>query len=181
MRRAGRAARRAVDAVRTATSLAALAVAAVLGLAGDAVDAGGATGPDEQTVARLFAFAGGRLTATAAAVPVDRYPITTRPDGSWRTTSASDWTSGFFPGALWLQYARTLDPSFRREAERRQAGIEGWKTRTTTHDLGFMFLSTYGNAYRLTGEDPYRQVVLTAAGSLAQRYVPSVGSIRSQN
>jgi unsaturated chondroitin disaccharide hydrolase len=44
------------------------------------------------------------------------YPSTTRPDGRWNTTGASSWTSGFFPGALWLMYQRTADSAWRAAA-----------------------------------------------------------------
>jgi len=95
------------------------------------------------------------------------------------STDASAWTGGFFPGALWLMYQQTGDPSWRTAAEIRQAGIESQKTRTSTHDLGFMLFTSFGTAFRLTDHDPYRQVVLTAAASLAKRYSSVVGCIKT--
>ena len=120
-----------------------------------------------------------KLTLTSSALAATAYPHYTRPSGTWLTTPASAWTSGFFPGSLWLQYQQTGAPSWRAEAEARQAGVEAQKDDTSTHDVGFKVFNSFGNGYRLTGNDAYRQVVLTAARSLATRYNPTVGMIRS--
>ena len=37
------------------------------------------------------------------------YPRSTNPDGTIKRVTASDWTSGFFPGSLWLMYENTKD------------------------------------------------------------------------
>ena len=42
-----------------------------------------------------------------------------------------------------------------------------------------MVFAPFGNAYRLTGTDAFRQVSLTAADSLSQRYNGKVGALRS--
>src|SRR5690242_4102993 len=56
-------------------------------------------------------FAEAQLHRTADALdPLDGYPRVTGSDGGWRTTSAREWTSGFFPGELWYMYQRTGDP-----------------------------------------------------------------------
>jgi unsaturated chondroitin disaccharide hydrolase len=128
-----------------------------------------------------FAFAGQQLGAMTGTIPTDRYPDYTDPDTEvWVNTSAGAWTSGFFPGALWLMYQQTAQPTWRSQAQTRQAGIESQKTRTSTHDLGFMLFNSFGHGYRLTGNDAYRQVVLTAARSLATRYSPIVGCIKTE-
>jgi unsaturated chondroitin disaccharide hydrolase len=99
--------------------------------------------------------------------------------GPWNTTGASSWTSGFYPGMLWQTYARTGDSAWRDAAEARTAGIESQKTNDGTHDLGFMVGIPFGLGYELTGNAAYKDVVLTAAGTLATRYSPVVGAIQS--
>ena len=131
--------------------------------------------------AGIFAFAGRQLEASAISIPENRYPYYTSSDGTWVVTGPGTWTSGFFPGSLWLMYERTRDASWKMKAAARQAAIEPQKTVTTKHDLGFMLYTSFGNAYRVTGNDRYRQVVLTAAGSVATRYNGTVGAIRSWN
>jgi unsaturated chondroitin disaccharide hydrolase len=124
-------------------------------------------------------FAAQQLAAMIHTLPTTSYPTTTNSQGQWQTTSAGSWISGFFPGSLWFMYERTSDTAWRGNAQAWQAGIESQKFTTTTHDLGFMIFNSFGNGYRLTGDEAYRQVVLTAAGSLATRYSPVVGCIRS--
>jgi len=124
-------------------------------------------------------FAAQQLDKTARAIAIDRYPSQTSSTGAWSTTGPSSWTSGFFPGELWLMYERTGDPLWRTRAESWTKGIAGQRSRTDTHDLGFMFMSSYGNGYRLTANDAYRQTLLAAAGSLAKRYDPDVRCVRS--
>lgn len=132
-------------------------------------------------VARDLAFASTQLKRTLSEVPIGSYPIETRSDGRWDTTSAGWWTSGFLAGNLWEMYEATGDPYWRTVAQQRQAGVEYRKNDTGTHDLGFLIFDSFGNGFRLTGTDSYRQVVLTAANSLATRYNPVVRAIRSWN
>ena len=132
-------------------------------------------------VSRAFAFGRQQLLATTRRIADTRYPDYTYMDGVWITTEAKGWTSGFFPGSLWLAYEQTGDPDLLGAAKRWTANLEEQQWNTSTHDVGFMIFSSYGNGYRLTGDNKYRQVVLNAAASLASRYSPTVGSIRSWN
>jgi unsaturated chondroitin disaccharide hydrolase len=50
---------------------------------------------------------------------------------------------------------------------------------TTSHDIGFEIFTSFGNGYRVTHDDAYRRVILQAAASLATRYDPAVGAVRS--
>ena len=58
-------------------------------------------------------------------------------------------------------------------------GLEPAKTMTGTHDLGFMIFDSFGHGYLLTGNAHYRDVVMTASRSLATRFNPAVGAIKS--
>jgi unsaturated chondroitin disaccharide hydrolase len=90
-----------------------------------------------------------------------------------------DWTSGFFPGALWLLYDSTHEAKWRAAASAYTARLEREKDNRGTHDLGFMLYTSYGNGFRLTGDPHYRDVLLTGAESLATRFNPVVGCINS--
>jgi unsaturated chondroitin disaccharide hydrolase len=138
-----------------------------------------AADPLDPTIQHAVQFAAQQLNATAGTLATNRYPSATTSTGSWSTTGASGWTSGFFPGALWLMYQQSNDPAWRTRAQTWQTALEGQKTDTSTHDIGFKIFTSFGNGYRLTGNEAYRQVLLTAAGSLAKRYDPDVGCIRS--
>ncbi|MDQ3098132.1 MAG: glycoside hydrolase family 88 protein [bacterium] len=119
--------------------------------------------------------------STVQTVAKTAYPVRTDPNGAWITTSASSWTSGFFPGTLWYLYDYTKNPIWSTRAQQWQSGIESQKVDTSTHDLGFMLFNSYGNGYKLQSNESHKQVVLTAANSLSQRYSPVVGAMRSWN
>jgi unsaturated chondroitin disaccharide hydrolase len=156
-----------------------VAVAAALLSVALTAPASTAAGPSASVVASDLDFARAQLRATAAAVGPTAYPYRTASTGAWETREPSWWTSGFYPGSLWLEYGDTADPWWRAEAERRQAGLESQKSNRSTHDVGFLIMSTYGNAHRLTGLEAYRKVVVDAAASLASRYSSIVGCTRS--
>jgi hypothetical protein len=111
--------------------------------------------------------------------PANGYPRSTRPDGSWDQQSYRQWTSGFFAGTLWYLYEDSHDSAWRALAEKWTDGLEPAKTMTGTHDLGFMIFDSFGHGYLLTGNPHYRDVVMTASRSLATRFNPKVGAIKS--
>jgi len=138
-----------------------------------------AADPLDSIVQHDLQFAAQQLDAMARTIATNRYPSTTSSSGSWNTTGASDWTSGFFPGSLWYMAQQSGDPTWKSRAASWTAGLESQKNDTSTHDVGFKIFTSFGNGYRVTGNESYRQVILTAAGSLAKRYDPDVGCIRS--
>lgn len=111
--------------------------------------------------------------------PADGYPHSYNVGQSVVTVNSSDWTSGFFPGILWYTYEYTKNPTWKKHAEDWTAGLEGEKNNTTTHDLGFILYTSFGNGYRLTQNAKYKSILLKGAKSLASRYNPNVGCIRS--
>ena len=91
------------------------------------------------------------------------------------------WTSGFFPGSLWLLYEHTGDEQLRQYAEHFTSRLVPLKDYKNTHDLGFMIFCSFGNGYRLTGNEEYKDVINEASASLVTRFNPVVGCIRSWN
>jgi len=90
-----------------------------------------------------------------------------------------DWTCGFFPGSLWFMYEFTKNDKFKQEAEYYTKLNDKSQYRKDTHDLGFMLYCSYGNAYRITGDESYKKVLITGAKSLSTRFHPKVGLIKS--
>ncbi len=127
-------------------------------------------------------FARQQLTNTVIEIgDTTRYARSTVSDCSWGTKSAGSWASGFFPGCLWYMYEWTSDINWKNRAQSWTAGMEGQKYDTGTHDVGFQIFCSFGNGYRLTGNAAYFDVINRAAQSLATRYNPTVGCIRSWN
>lgn len=87
-------------------------------------------------------------------------------------TSGSDWwCSGFFPGVLWLLYDNNNETKeLRKYASEFTNRLSEEQFNTSTHDLGFMLYCSYGNAFRITGEDSCKSVLINGANSLSSRY-----------
>ena len=98
---------------------------------------------------RVLEYTEVRLLATDAALAPPAYPVRTKPDGSWLTVGADDWTAGFYPAALWRTYERTRDPAWRQRAQTWQAGLASETTHDST-DLGFKIFDTFGVGYQLS-------------------------------
>jgi hypothetical protein len=90
-----------------------------------------------------------------------------------------DWTSGFFPGSLWLIYEQTNNPDFRAAAEDFTGRLKSVRTFTGHHDVGFMLGCSYGEGWRITHDPAYRDVLIQGARSQAARFSPATGLIRS--
>ncbi len=106
-------------------------------------------------------------------------PRTVDEKGHLKMVRSRDWTSGFFPGELWYMYEYTRDIEWKNQAETFTASLEKEKNNKGTHDLGFIIYNSFGNGLRLTGNDSYSAIILDAAYSLASRYKPNAGIIRS--
>ncbi|WP_321333905.1 alginate lyase family protein [uncultured Bacteroides sp.] len=106
-------------------------------------------------------------------------PRSIEKDGSLRLVAPRDWCSGFFAGSLWQMYAYTHSNYWRQQAVSYTWPIEEMKLHKGTHDLGFVLYSSFGQAYRLTGEQSYKDVIVQAAKTLSTRYNPKVKALRS--
>ncbi|KAJ3545288.1 hypothetical protein NM208_g2586 [Fusarium decemcellulare] len=129
--------------------------------------------------------------------PPNLYPEYTKPGGTRYVYREQDfWTSGFFPGSLYLLLER----------ERKYKGPMGWlgqrsntphlmqlefackwwtvnlhqnSSLSTTHDLGFMIFPWARPAWELNHDELAYNTIIRASKTLASRYVPEVGAIRS--
>ncbi|WP_388020360.1 glucuronyl hydrolase [Gelatiniphilus marinus] len=89
------------------------------------------------------------------------------------------WTSGFYPGVLWYAYNVTGNKRWKDEAIKRTEVFEDFKNITEHHDIGFMMFPAYGLGYQIGDKKEYKDILLTSAASLASRFNPKVGTIRS--
>jgi unsaturated chondroitin disaccharide hydrolase len=58
---------------------------------------------------KVVKFCSQKLLTCINEIPEGKYPIRTKGQGEWKLTEPSEWTSGFFPGCLWL--INELDPN----------------------------------------------------------------------
>ena len=120
-----------------------------------------------------------KLMAECLWAEKEKMPRTIGKDGKLLTASIHWWTSGFFPGVLWYLYEETQNDSIRQYAEDYTWRVKDIQYTTNNHDVGFMLNCSFGNGYRLTGNEEYKKVLLQGAESLSTRFNPIIGCIRS--
>lgn len=130
-------------------------------------------------------FAAQQLKAALASGNPLAYPAKGKPNAphDW-ITKPNDWTSGFFPGMLWMVGQRTADTELLNAAAAYTAGRASEASNTGTHDVGFMVFDSFGKGLEYGGLNAsataaYRKIVLQAADSLASRFSDKVGMTRS--
>jgi unsaturated chondroitin disaccharide hydrolase len=108
-----------------------------------------------------------------------QHPKVTDEYGTWKMTARSGWTSGFFAGCLWLLSDLTGETKWQEPAERWTLDLAPEQYDSGDHDIGFRIMCSFGQGLRLANREEYKSVLFNAAGSLAKRYDPGIGCIRS--
>jgi hypothetical protein len=96
-------------------------------------------------------------------------------------SESKSWTSGFYPGSLWYTYLYTGNEEIKALAEKNTEKLYIETQIVRSHDIGFMVNCSYGNAYRITGDEKYREPFINAAHLLTTRFNPTVGLTLSWN
>ncbi|NQU52467.1 MAG: glycoside hydrolase family 88 protein, partial [Bacteroidetes bacterium] len=117
-------------------------------------------------------------TITALHTP-DMVSPRTVEDGALKLVPARDWTSGFFPGNLWMMYELTGDEKWKDQALQFTLSLEQEKWNGRTHDSGFKMYCSFGQAIKYTNNSAYRDILIQSAKTLSARFNPVVGCIRS--
>ncbi len=113
-------------------------------------------------------------------LPKDKYPKTYYADKDKLETSGSGWwCSGFYPGTMLYLDEAVKSPVLETEIDRILQDLKREQFNTTTHDLGFMMFCSFGNANRLNPKPEYAEILMNSAKSLASRFDPNVGCIKS--
>lgn len=113
------------------------------------------------------------------------YPLHTK-DGMWAHEGEiwTRWSDGFLPGMMWI-FAKRAEPDsaeakfWYENAVRYTTPLEPRKKNRESHDLGFLFLSTYYRWYRLRHEPAKRDVIIDAGSILATRFNEKGGYLKS--
>ena len=92
---------------------------------------------------------------------------------------SKDWTSGFYPGNLWLLYQLTGDERFKEHATKWTALVEEEKYNDRTHDMGFKIYCSFGRGTKVQPNESYDNIIVESAKTLSTRFNKNVGSIRS--
>jgi hypothetical protein len=154
----------------------------------------GARTPKEETMAqlseRVFTLAQTQAVYMDSLLPEGRCPRTFQGD-TLTTSDIGWWTSGFYPGVLWLTYMDTDDIAFRDLAIKHTLPLAGLLERETDHDIGFQLMSSFGLWFSVDKVNPreddalsrteIQEILRKGAAKLADRFIPSAGIIRSWN
>ncbi len=141
---------------------------------------------EKQKMAKLikenFAFADSQYQVMMQLIPADKLPQSFDPlTNKVNTREIQWWCSGFYSGSLFFIYEQTKNEKIKKEAERALELLVPNQYFTDNHDLGFMMFNSFGNAYRVTQNEKYKQYILNSAKSLSTRYRPEIKSIQSWN
>lgn len=107
-----------------------------------------------------------------------RFPKTYA-NGKLETSNSGWWCSGFYPGTLLFLYNENKDATLLTEANRMMDELAKEQYNKSTHDLGFMMYCSFGNAQKTEPSEVYKQILINSAKSLATRFDPKVGCIKS--
>jgi len=119
------------------------------------------------------------LSQEAGSMEEKVFPRSLDRSGAIRYVGKEDWTSGFYPGVLWLMYELTGKTTWKTEAINYTELLESEKMNASNHDLGFKMMSSFGNGYRLAHNNKYRETLIQSARTLITRFNENVGCIRS--
>lgn len=100
-------------------------------------------------------------------------------NGKLKMVPSRDWTSGFFPGNLWMMEELTGDKKWQKTALEYTLPLKKEQWNGGTHDMGFKMFCSFGKAYKITGKPEYRKILIQSAYTLATRFNAKVGCIRS--
>lgn len=137
--------------------------------------------PMEHLIDRVFAVAKEQCVEMDSHLTDNTLPRTLSADGKLVTSSRFWWCSGFYPGSLWYVYEYTKNEKVKELAIKNTLKLDSVQYVTRDHDVGFQLNCSYGNAFRLTGNPAYEQVLYRGALSLASRFSAKTGVIRSWN
>jgi len=117
-----------------------------------------------------LAFAEEQFKALVETYP-DFFPMYTMA-GHWNHGGETwtNWCEGFLPGTLWLLHNLTGRRYWREKAEHYSTLLQHRKSDRKVHDLGFVFMSSYGRWYELTHEPELREILIEAGQTLALRF-----------
>ena len=109
--------------------------------------------PMEALIDRVFTVAEQQYTTMDTRLTEKTLPRTLSADGEFVPSNIYWWCSGFYPGSLWYIYEYTGNEAVKTLAEKNTLKLDSIQYVTRDHDVGFQLNCSYGNAFRLTGNE----------------------------
>ena len=130
----------------------------------------------ESALSRTVEVAAKKLERTCENWPVGLAAPVYTVDGKWYRAESlwTDWTPGFLAGQMWILAGLLGDGRWRSRAEEYSQALRVRRFDRDVHDLGFIFLSSYGRWWEAlssedSSDDPMRELVeetLVTAGTV---------------
>lgn len=133
----------------------------------------------DAVIDRVFRVAEQQYIAMDTRLDNKTMPQSITRDSTFKSSTIYWWCSGFYPGSLWYIYEYTQNDVIKLLAEKNTLKLDSIQYITHDHDVGFQLNCSYGNGFRLTGNGDYEKVLYQGARSLATRFNPATGVIRS--
>lgn len=112
----------------------------------------------------------------------EEYPTPATKDNVYPIMDNTEWTNGFWTGALWLAYEYTRDAKIEALAH---TNVESFLDRINKrieldhHDLGFLYTPSCMAEYKINNNPQAREASLKAADKLVERYQEKGGFIQA--
>ena len=103
----------------------------------------------------------------------------TNREGEFVAGQPFQWTAGFYPGTLWYLYENFGGQDVYDAAVEMTERMRGQQYNCNTHDIGFMMFCSFGQKRRVCADATCDSVIVNSAKSLASRFNPTTGCIRS--
>ena len=129
--------------------------------------------------ARVFTVAEQQYLTMDTRLESTTLPQSIAPDSTFKSSTIYWWCSGVYPGSLWYIYEYTQNEAVKTLAEKNTLKLDPIQYVTNDHDVGFQLNCSYGNGFRLTGNEDYKKVLYQGAQSLATRFSSVTGVTRS--
>ena len=120
--------------------------------------------------ARVFTVAEQQYLTMDTRLEVTTLPQSIASDSTFKSSTIYWWCSGFYPGSLWYIYEYTQNEAVKTLAEKNTLKLDPIQYVTNDHDVGFQLNCSYGNGFRLTGNDTLEYVARTHANTTLKNH-----------
>ena len=109
------------------------------------------------------------------------FPSACATNSRYRIKKNDDWTNGFWTGMLWMAYLHTGDSCYKDLA---MENVKSFGQRLKEHyvldhhDIGFLYSPSVAAAWKVTGCQDLKDMIVEAADVLAGRFQPKGGFIQ---
>lgn len=105
------------------------------------------------------------------------FPKTINTQGEVIYVGKEDWTSGYYPGILWLMYEITGEKKWEREAIKYTENLKSEQYNVKAEELGVKMMCSFGNGYRSSRNPVYKEVLINSAKTIMSEFDENSGQI----